>query len=188
MGILDAKKYIADLKKKQDDPYQWPDFLTGLPDKNASLRKALEVYDTLGRETIFFFRIVNIEPYLIKYGPEQHADIIQWGAAILKTTADKYKGFAGTFGTHDFVVACPTKDSVKFVQEAMKLFSSKTLSFYKKEDVMNGNLFSFKIGKKDVRVGLMKLIYASLSEKPDMPKDRLMKYLEHKCGEIEQND
>ena len=39
MGFKEAKKYISELHKKQDDPYLWPDYLTGLPDKNAIVQK-----------------------------------------------------------------------------------------------------------------------------------------------------
>jgi hypothetical protein len=39
MGLTEAKKYIQHLHKKQDNPYLWPDYLTGLPDKSAIIKK-----------------------------------------------------------------------------------------------------------------------------------------------------
>ncbi len=39
MGLAEAKKYIQELHKKQSDPFLWPDYLTGLPDKAAIIKK-----------------------------------------------------------------------------------------------------------------------------------------------------
>ncbi|MDA8431488.1 MAG: hypothetical protein M0Z60_00830, partial [Nitrospiraceae bacterium] len=118
MGITEAKHYIQELHKRQENPYLWPDFLTGLPDKGAIIRNLDTVYPNLGRYSIAYVRIGNIHPYLVKYGPDRHADIIQWAAAILKTTCDKCsKCFVGTMSTHDFVITCQTKGMAGHLKE-----------------------------------------------------------------------
>jgi GGDEF domain-containing protein len=97
VGIAEAKKYIADLRKRQENPYLWPDFLTGLPEKPAIISNLQKVYPKLGEFAIAYIRIANIHPYLIKYGPDKHAEIIQWAAAILKTSCDLCQScFVGT--------------------------------------------------------------------------------------------
>jgi len=187
MSIKEAKKYISELRKKQDNPYLWPDFLTGLPDKTAIIQKISEVYNQLGKQCISFMRIANIQPYLIKYGPDRHADIIQWAAAILKITSDKYKGFVGTCCTHDFVAICDSKNATNFVNEASKLFEKKALTFYNKEDLKKGTVLSFMREGKKVEVGFMKLIACSISEKTDIPKEQIIPYLGKLCIECERN-
>jgi hypothetical protein len=97
MVTSEAKKYIQDLHKKQKNPFLWPDYLTGLPDKAAIIKIMDEVFPKLGEYSIAYVRIANIQPYLIKYGPDRHAEIIQWAAAILKTSSDKRpNSFVGT--------------------------------------------------------------------------------------------
>jgi len=144
MGIAEAKKYIADLRRKQGDPAQWPDFLTGLPDKTVIVRKVNEVCSRLDRYAITYLRIGNIEPYLLKYGSERHMEIIQWAAAILKTTVDKYNGFLGAYDTHDFVTICRKKDVKAFLGEASDTFDKKIKSFYSEDDLKKKAVLSFK--------------------------------------------
>src|SRR5574340_253924 len=126
MGLTEAKKYIQDLHKKQSNPFLWPDYLTGLPDKAAIIKKVDEVSPKLGDYSLVYVRIANIHPYLLKYGPEKHAEIIQWAAAILKTTAEKCpQSFVGTLNTHDFIATCRTKNMVKLFDEAREMFRKK---------------------------------------------------------------
>ena len=187
MGLNEAKQYIAELHKKQDNPYLWPDFLTGLPDKNAIIKMISEVYNLLGKQSISMIRIANIQPYLIKYGPDKHAEIIQWAAGILKTTADKNNGFVGAFCTHDFVAICDEKRSENLIKNASQLFEKKALTFYTKEDLKRGNVFSFiKEGEK-INIGFMRLIATTMSEKTSLPKDHIIPYLGRLCTEIERN-
>ena len=96
----EPRKYITALRKKQKDPLQWPDYITGLPDRNAIIQKARKK----GIRTIAYIRIENISPYLAKYGTARHVEIIEWAAALLQTTAEEYKMFVGTLSKHDFVV------------------------------------------------------------------------------------
>ncbi len=187
MGLKEAKKYIAELHRKQDDPYLWPDFLTGLPDKAAIIQKVSEVYDQIGEYCISVIKIANIQPYLIKYGPDRHAEIIQWTAAILKTTADKYKTFVGTCCTHDFIAVCNTKSSKTFINEATKLFEKKALTLYNKEDLKKGKVLSFMKEGKRIDIGFMKLISCSISDKTDIPKDHLIPHLGKLCIELERD-
>lgn len=185
MGIKEAKKYISDLHKKQDNPYLWPDYLTGLPDKNAIIQKISEVYDQLGKQSIAVIRIANIQPFLLKYGSEKHAPIIQWAAAVLKTTADKYKGFVGACCTHDFVAVCNTKDLKKFTDEVSKLFEKKVLTFYSKEDLRTGKVLSFMRDGKKVDIGLMKFAVCSVSDKTLIPKDNMLPHIGKLCMDLE---
>jgi hypothetical protein len=187
MGLNEAKKYITELRKKQDDPYLWPDFLTGLPDKNAIIKKVSEVYDRLGEYCISCIRIANIQPYLIKYGPDRHAEIIHWAAGILKTTADRYKAFVGACCTHDFIAVCDSKNVERFINDTARLFDKKALTFYSEEDLRKGRVLSFSRDGKRVDVGFMKLIATSMSKKPAIPKEQIIPYIGNLCANLELN-
>jgi hypothetical protein len=160
MGQREANKYIQQLHKKQNNPYLWPDFLTGLPDKAAIIKNNEKVFPNLGKYSIAYIRIVNIHPYLIKYGPDNHADIIQWAAAILKTTSKKYKNsFVGTLCTHDFIFTCETKDMPKFLKESGRTFKARIENYYTKKDLKNKTTLSFKKkGGQKVSVGLIRFL------------------------------
>ncbi|MBI4822815.1 MAG: hypothetical protein HY805_01090 [Nitrospirae bacterium] len=185
MGINEAKKYIAELRKRQGDPYSWPNFLTGLPDNAAVIEKTREIFPLLSKHSIFYMRIANIQPYLIKYGSDRHVDIIQWAAAILKTSADKYNSFIGSFGTHDFVAICTEENAKGFIEEASKTFEKKALSFYSDEDIKKGRLLSFTKEGKKINIGFMKLIFSNISGKTDIPKAQIIPHLERLCSELE---
>lgn len=185
MGFKEAKNYISELHRKQDDPYLWPDYLTGLPDKNAIVQKIREIYDQLGKQSIAIIRIADIQPYLIKYGPDKHADIIQWAAGILKTTVDKHKGFVGACCTHDFVAVCNTKNLGSFINEASRLFEKKALTFYNKEDLKKGKVLSFMREGRKIDIGFMKFIVCSISDKAQVPKDKILPHIGKLCLEIE---
>jgi GGDEF domain-containing protein len=185
MGVREAKRYISDLRRKQNDPYLWPDFLTGLPNAGAILKKVKEVYPKLGRYSVSYIRIANRHPYLIKYGPDRHSDIIQWAAAAIKTTAAKYDGFVGTVGTHDFVAICKKEHSEKLLDEASKIFKRKALTFYSKKDVDKKTVLSFKKNGETINVGLMKLIFSTVDAKTDIPKETLIPHLGSICTKLE---
>lgn len=186
MGIVEAKKYIADLRRKQGDPAQWPDFLTGLPDKTVIVRKVNEVSSRLDRYAIIYIRIGNVEPYLVKYGSERHMEIIQWAAAILKTTIDKYQGFLGAYDTHDFVVICRKKDVKAFLEEVSDTFGKKARSFYSEEDLKKKSVLSFKKDDRQIDMGLMELLSASTDELPLVPEDRLVAHLAKLVSKLEE--
>jgi len=186
MGLTEAKKYIQKLHKKQDDPYLWPDFLTGLPDRNAIIRKLEDLFPRLGKYSIAYVRISNIHPYLIKYGPDRHAEIIQWAAAILKTTCVKCpKCFVGVLSTHDFVVMCETDRMVKHMKEAGRLFEKKMKTFYSAEDLRKKTTLSFKREGEDIRIGLLKLTSVIAQEKPKIDKRNLLQQMGRLCESTE---
>ncbi len=182
MSIAEAKKYIDELHKKQNNPYLWPDFLTGLPDKASIIRKLNEIYPQLGHYSIAFIRIANIHPYLIKYGPDRHADIIQWAAAILKTACDSSKGcFVGTVSTHEFVVICKTTNMMRYIKDAMKMFNRKAGTYYAKEDQKNKTILSFAGNGKRVNIGLIKMVGVVVNEKPRIDKSILIREMGMAC-------
>jgi len=185
MVLRDARKYISELRKRQSDPYLWPDFLTGLPDKTAILRKINEIYPSVEKYSISFIRISNIHPYLIKYGYERHAEIIQWAAAILKTALEDCEGFLGAYETHDFVAIYETQKCDSFFQEASDAFVKKTGEFYSDADLQSGAVLSFTRGRKQVRIGLMRLIEFTVKGMPGTPREQLLPYLEAKCTALE---
>lgn len=185
MGIREAKKYITDLRQRQNNPYLWPDFVTGLPDTNAIVKKTDEVYSKLGKYTISVIRIANIHPYLIKYGSEKHSEIIQWAAAILKTTMDEYRGFVGALGSYDFVAVCKAKDTEPFLTEVSSAFEKKMKTFYSKKDLEKKTVLSFKKNGELVNIGLMRLIACTASEKTKVPQEQLIPQLAKNCSEIE---
>jgi len=190
MGIAEARKYIADHRKRQNNPYLWPDYLTGLPEKSAILRKLEEIYPKMGKYSVAYVRIANIQSYLIKYGPNRHADIIQWAAAILKTSADSRKnGFVGTLSTHDFMVICDCHDMQKLMEQASTLFSKRVADYYSKDDMKNQATLSFK--KRDgkaVRIGLMKLVCVVADKKLPVKKSDLVLNMARVCDTIEGTD
>lgn len=189
MGLTEAKKYIQELHKKQDDPYLWPDFLTGLPDRKAIIRKLEEFFPKLGKYSIAYVRISNIQPYLIKYGPDRHAEIIQWAAAILKTTCSKCpQCFVGALSTHDFVVMCKTDKLVKHIKEADRLFEKKIKAFYSAEDLKKKTTLSFRRGGEKVHIGLLKLTAVVAGEKPGVEKSLLLQHMGRLCESAERNN
>lgn len=185
MGLREAKKYITDLRKKQGNPYLWPDFLTGLPDKAAVIEKTSEVYPRLGKYSISYVRIANVDPYLIKYGSDRHAEIIQWAAALLKTTAEKYDCFVGTYDTHDFVTICQTGRAKHFLRESMQLFEKKIKTFYNKNDLTRRSFMSFSREGKRIDIGFMRLVGYTVEEPTGISKDRLLPYMCKLCKEQE---
>lgn len=187
MGLTEAKKYIKDLHKKQGNPYLWPDYLTGLPDKAAIIKKLDEVASKMGEYSLIYIRIANIHPYLLKYGPDKHAEIIQWAAAILKTTADKCTdGFVGTINTHDFIAICKTKNMVKLFDGVRETFRKKISTYYSRKDIDEDVSLSFAVsdGKK-VNFGLMKLIAVVADRKLPVTGGNLIRTMSRMCDNIE---
>ena len=187
MGLIQAKKYIQDLHKKQSNPYLWPDYLTGLPDKHAIIKKMDEVFPAVGEYSISYIRIANIQPYLLKYGPDKHAEIIQWAAAILKTTYDICpKSFIGAFNTHDFIGICKTRNMVKLFEEAQEMFRKKTAVYYSKNDLGKGITLSFdKNDGEKVNCGLMTLIAVVVDKKLRVKKSHLIRNMARICEAVE---
>jgi GGDEF domain-containing protein len=186
MGLTEAKKYIRELHKRQDDPYLWPDFLTGLPERNAIIRKLDYSFPGLGKYSIAYVRISNIQPYLIKYGPDRHAEIIQWAAAILKTTCDKCpECFVGALSTHDFVLMCENGNMVKHIKEAVRLFDRKIKAFYSDEDLRRKTTLSFRRGRENVHIGLLRLTAVIAQEKTRIRKSDLLQHMGRLCESAE---
>ncbi|RMG68894.1 MAG: hypothetical protein D6710_09570 [Nitrospirae bacterium] len=187
MGLKEAKRYIQELHKKQDNPFLWPNYLTGLPDRQAVLKKLDSVYPKIGSYGIAFVRIGNIHPYLLKYGYNRHSELIQWAAAILKTSCKGVRGsFVGTVGTHDFLLIAPAKRLDSLLSASDRLFRKKAMQFYNETDRSRGYIFSFKDDSgSNVKVGLMKLISYVIKEKPEVEKLNLIPYLERLCREKE---
>ncbi|NOX21333.1 MAG: hypothetical protein GXO99_08810 [Nitrospirae bacterium] len=187
MGLREAKKYIINLHKKQENPFLWPNYLTGLPDRSAVLKKLETVYPKIGRYAIAFARIANIHPYLLKYGYNHHTELIQWAAAILKTVCNEEKGsFVGTVGTHDFLIIANSKKIDRILKKSDQLFRKKALSYYSKEDRQKGYIFEFTDDSgTDVKVGFMKLIFVVMKENPGIEKINLIPYLEQLCRSAE---
>jgi GGDEF domain-containing protein len=181
MGIRDAQKYISNLRKRQADPMLWPDYLTGLPDSHAIVTKTKEIYPKLGRYAVAYIRISNINSYLIKYGSDRHAEIIQWAAAILKTCGDTHNCFIGATSNHDFVAVCKKADIQPFLSSAEKLFNKKIEHFYKRDDLNRKSVLSFVSNGRRVTLGLMKLIAYTIDGKTDIPREELIPYLESNC-------
>ena len=187
MAMSEAKKYIQELRKKQKNPYLWPDYLTGLPDKAAIIKKMDEVVPKLGDYSVVYVRIENIQPYLIKYGPDRHAEIIQWAAAILKTSFDRGSdSFVGTLSTHDFIAVCQTKEMDKLFEEARDIFRKKVSTYYSKEDLRNEVTLSFdrNDGKK-INFGLMKFIAVVADKKLRVKKGELIRNMARICDAME---
>jgi len=189
MGIAEAKKYIQELHKRQENPYLWPDYLTGLPDKAAIIKNLDSVYPKIGKYSIAYIRIANIHPYLIKYGPDKHAEIIQWAAAILKTTCEKCsKCFVGTMSTHDFIIMCETGNMVRHIKEAIRTFQKKVASFYAREDLASKTTLSFNRNGEKVNIGLMTLKAVLADKKLNIKKSHLIQEMGKICEAIEGTD
>ncbi len=188
MGLPEINKYIKELRRKQSDPGNWPDYLTGLPGKSAILHELDKIYPKLGRNSVAYVRIANIYPYLIKYGYSHHADLIEWSAAILKTTAEGLDegSFVGTIGTHDYIVISKQSEMDGILEKSQELFEKKARACYSPEDRKKGVILSFEAGGKTMRVGLMKLIYAATDEKINLPKIDILPYLSGLCSRLEQ--
>lgn len=183
----EVNKYIKDLHKKQSDPVNWPDYLTGLPGKSAILQELDKIYPKLGRCAIAYVRITNIYPYLIKYGYSHHADLIEWSAAILKTTARSLDeaSFVGTIGTHDYIVISKQSAIDEILEKSQELFEKKARACYTPDDRKKGVILSFEAGGKTMRVGLMKLIFTATDKKINMPKIEILPYLSGLCSKLE---
>lgn len=187
MGIAEAKKYIQLLHKKQENPYLWPDYLTGLPDKASIIKKMHEASPKLGEYSIAYIRIANIQPYILHYGPDKHAEIIQWAAAIIKTTADKCSNsFAGTFNTHDFIIICKTKSVVKLFAEAREIFRKKVLTYYSGKDLAKEMILFYDRNEgKKINKGLMKLIAVVADKKLRVKRSYLLMNMTRVCDALE---
>jgi len=187
MGIAEAKKYVRELHKKQNNPYLWPDYLTGLPDKAAVLDRLEHILPKIGKYSVAYVRIGNVQPYLIQYGPNRHADIIQWAAAVLKTTADRCaNGFAGTLGTHDFMVVCESNALQKLMAEASRMFDAKMREFYSDADLARQATISLKKNNShDFKFGLMRLIYVVSDRKMPLKKSDLVLRMAKECDALE---
>ena len=186
MGLAEARKYITQLHKKQDDPCCWPDFVTGLPGRPAVMKQMELVYPRLGRDAAAYLRITNIYPYLMKYGYQHHTGLIEWEAAILKTEAGRVRGsFVGAMGSHDFVVTARRTEIDGILEEAGDLFAQKTAPLYSPEDRKRKFIITFKGGDGDVRVGLMGLACARVAEKPPVSRPDFLPYLAALCSEME---
>lgn len=189
MNMAEAKKYIKDLHKRQENPYLWPDFLTGLPDRAAIISKLQEVYPKLGKYAVVYVRIANIHPYLIKYGPDRHADIIQWAAAILKTSCDRCRGcFVGTVSTHDFVVMCETRNIEKHMKEVQKAFNKQVRSYYTGEDLRMKTTLSFSRNGEMVRVGLIRMVAVVVAGETQIEQSLLIREMGKACDTLEADD
>jgi GGDEF domain-containing protein len=186
MGVAEARRYIEELHKKQENPYLWPDYLTGLHDKAAIIKKLEEVFPRLGKLSIAYVRLANIHPYLIKYGPDKHAEVIQWAAAILKTTCEKCENcFVGTLSTHDFVVMCEAPKMAKHLKDAAGIFRKKAEKYYSNEDLKSKTVMSFSRNGKKVNIGLMKLVSVIVDKKPPVEKKNLFQCMGRVCEAME---
>jgi GGDEF domain-containing protein len=186
MGVAEARRYIEELHKKQENPYLWPDYLTGLPDKAAIIKKLEEVFPMLGKLSIAYVRLANIHPYLVKYGPDKHAEVIQWAAAILKTTCEKCQNcFVGTLSTHDFVVMCEASHMAKLLKDAAGTFRKTAEKYYSSGDVKNKAVMSFSQNGKKVNIGLMKLVSVIVDTKPPVEKKNLFQHMGRVCESME---
>lgn len=175
MGLKKAGEYIRELHELQDNPFQWPDFLTGLPDRAAVLRKISDVFEKRGKYTVTLVKISNIQSYIIKYGYSRHSEIIQWASAILKTTSEKYRGsFVGVLGTHEFVIISRAEHMEAVLKEARQLFQKKARSFYSPADLKKKYLFSYQMDGKKVIVGFMDLIHATLKNYKGIDKREII--------------
>lgn len=155
--------------------------MTGLPERAAIQIMADKYYSKLKTHCISYISIENIQPYLVKYGSKNHVDIIQWTAAILKTTADKYEAFIGVLDPHDFVLICKNSDFDNLIKDAVNTFDKKARTFYTEKDLKNGHVLSFSREGQNVKMGLMRLKYCSTRDSGKLPKARLLLELERSC-------
>ncbi len=186
--MREAKEYIDTLRKRQDNPFLWPDYLTGLPDRAAVLSKIEKVFPRIGRYGIAYLRIANIHPYLLKYGSDRHADAIQWAAGILKTVSKEVKGsFVGTVGTHDFLLIARAGDIKSIIRKANRLFRNKIKTFYSGDDRKRGYVISFRRDDGErVEIGFMSLVSVVLLTPPSVERMNLIPALEGHCRLMEQ--
>lgn len=184
MSLKDAQRYIRELHKKQNNPYLWPDYLTGLPDRQGVLRKLDSIYPKIGQYGIACVRIAAIHPYLLKYGYDHHAEIIQWAAAILKTVSSEYRGsFIGTAGTHEFVLIAKTSHIYDILKKANSLFKRKTKSYYSDSDIKRGYVLSFQSNEGEtVKVGFMRFVAAVITKPAEIEKMDLIPFLSRLCN------
>lgn len=188
MGLKEAKAYIEKLHKLQDNPFNWPDYLTGLPDRSAVIKKIDEAFGKPGKFAISYAKITNVHPFIIKYGTSLHAEIIQWAAAILQTTCYRYKNaFVGAVGTHEFIVVSKVANTEELLNEANKLFVKKTKSYYRKGDLEKGYLLSFKRNGKEVFIGFMDLVSISMDDFSEIEKYDIVSHLADRCSELEES-
>ncbi len=141
----------------------------------------------MGEYSVVYLRLNNIQPYLLKYGPGKHGEIIQWAAAILKTTSDKYpNSFTGTLNTHDFLIICETKNTEWFIEEAREIFRKKASTYYSPKDLANGVTLSYdrNDGKK-INLGLMKFIAVVVNRKLKVKRSRLILDMARICEGLE---
>jgi len=187
LSLVRAKEYIKKLHSKQGNPDLWPDFLTGLPDKTASLRRINNTLPKLGPYAVAYLRITNINPFLLKYGMERHAEVVQWAAAILKTVADEHgkDNFVGAIRTHDFVVVGRVGSVEAIVKRASSLFQKRTRGMYDERDIQRGYILSFKKGKAQVRIGLMRLTSVITDGHPNLERGEFVAALQSLCSEAE---
>jgi GGDEF domain-containing protein len=181
VGVQEARQYITELRRRQQDPLLWPDFLTGLPDERAVVRAIHDVYPRLRHYSITLIRIANIEPYLVTHGTARHREVIEWAAAILKTTMDRHGGFVGRFRMHDFIAVCETKHLDAFLRETSRTFQRKMKAFYTKEAAEERTLLSFSRSGREVSFGLMELVSCSVNGADGIPKERVIEYLLDNC-------
>jgi GGDEF domain-containing protein len=182
MRIQEARKYLTALHKLQKDPFQWPDFMTGLPDRGAVYSMLREHFPKLGQSAISYIRIDNIQPFLVKYGTSNHVDVIQWCAAILKTSMDEHKGFVGTMGNHDFIAICDAAEMESFLKEASEAFSRHVRKYYTEEDLSRKTVISFRRNGTDVELGLMRLQACTAWEKGALTIETIIPSLE-RCSQ-----
>jgi GGDEF domain-containing protein len=186
MGMTEAARYVREHRKRQDDPFLWPDFLTGLPDRAGVLKKLQAVMPKLGTYAVGFVRIANIQSYLIKYGPDKHADIIQWAAGILQTTCSKCGDcFVGTLGTHEFVVTCEANNMAKYIKAAARLFERRVGAYYSADDLKKKETIAFYAKGIRVKVGLLRLVGAVADRSTKHSIQHLLQDLSSVCDDIE---
>lgn len=186
MGMNEAKRYVRELRKRQNDPFLWPDYLTGLPGKAAILRKFGEIRPRLGKYAVSYVRIANVEPYLFKYGADRHADIIQWAAAVLKTGyGNSESAFVGVLNTHDFIVMGEAKDMVLQFKKAARLFRRRVETFYSKDDLKKGTTLSFRRDGMLIKIGLMRLVASVVERKTAQSGDQIFRYMARHCQSLE---
>jgi len=187
LSLTRAKEYIRKLHSRQSNPDLWPDFLTGLPDKAAVLRRVNEAIPRLGSQSVAYVRIANINPYLLKYGAEHHAALVQWAAAILRTVADEYGrgNFVGALKTHDFVVVGRTANVEAIVTRAGTLFRKRTHSMYTEQDLEREYIISFQKGRARIKIGLMRLIHVLADNSCNLGQGEFIAMMQELCSEAE---
>lgn len=187
MSLAKAKDYIDHLHKRQANPYLWPDFLTGLPDKTAILHRLDRVYPRLGKWAVAYVRTANVNPFLLKYGTQKHAEIIQWAAAILKTTAMDHgrSNFVGVVNMHDFVVMAPTGQISNILKNASALYWRRTKTLYSREDIGKGRILAFQTDRTQVSIGFIQFIHVIADTNTGIPRSQFLPALQALCSQIE---